>query len=100
MRQARLPTQTMQDIGGWENELRGAITSTPSKPLTSLTLLTTDPPSEVITHITPEDLEQEELEAYAEDYTLKDVEDLDGIDWSLTIPIFSPMSTKSVHLLI
>ena len=35
----------------------------------------------MITHVTPEDLEQEELEAYAEEYAaLKDFEDVDGIN--------------------
>ena len=39
----------------------------------------------MITHVTPEDLEQEELEAYAEEYAaLKDFEDVDGINWSLS----------------
>ena len=39
----------------------------------------------MITHVTPEDLEQEELEAYAEEYAaLEDFEDVDGINWSLS----------------
>lgn len=54
-----------------------------------------------MTHVTPEDPEQEELEVYAEEYTvLKDVEDLDGFHWSLTTSTGSSMFTKSVHLLI
>ena len=37
------------------------------------------------THITPEDLEREELEAYAEEYVaLEDFEDVDEINWSLS----------------
>ena len=39
----------------------------------------------MITHVTPEDLEQEELEAYAEEYAaLEDFEDVDGINRSLS----------------
>lgn len=55
------------------------------KYLSFLTQTIIDPSPEMIKHITPEDLEQEELKTYAEVYAaLTDFEDLDGIDWSLS----------------
>ena len=39
----------------------------------------------MITHVTPEDLEQEELEAYAEEYAaLEGFEDVDGFNRGLS----------------
>ena len=39
----------------------------------------------MITHVTPEGLEQEELETYAEEYAaLEDSEDVDAINWDLS----------------
>lgn len=54
----------------------------PSKPLPPLKSIAIDLQS---THVTPEDLEREELEAYAEEYVaLEDFEDVDEINWSLS----------------
>ena len=63
-----------QRLGGQENELRGTTSDVPAKPLPPLTQIAIDLQSEVISHVTPEDLEQE-FEAYAEEYApLEDFE--------------------------
>lgn len=49
----------------------------------------------MMTHVTPENLEQEELEAHAEEYAApKDLEDIDEIDWSPTATTIFSMPTK------
>jgi len=57
----------MEDVGRWEDELRG-ISKNP-----------------LISSVTPQDLEDEELQAYAEEYaTLADFNDVVDDDWSLS----------------
>ena len=57
----------LEDVGGYENELRGTTSDVPAKPLPLLTQIAIDIQSEVISHVKPQDLEQE-IEAYAEEY--------------------------------
>ena len=64
----------LEDVGGYENELRGTTSDVPAKPLPPLTQIAIDIQSEVMSHVTPEDFEQE-IEAYAEEYVpLEDFE--------------------------
>ena len=63
----------MEDVSGCENELQGTTTDVPTKPINLL--------AEVITHVTPEGLEQEVLEACAEEYIAH--EDFEDVDWNL-----------------
>lgn len=75
----------MENICGWENELRGTTTFISLETPSPSNLITTDLPLEMAIHVTLEDLEQEKLGAYAKEYAaLNDFDNVDGIDWSLS----------------
>jgi hypothetical protein len=75
----------MEDIGQWEDELRGKrFVMRPFSPASKHgpIFFTGEPPN---TNTTPHDRDDDELQAYAEEYAaLLDFEDVNGGEWSLS----------------